>query len=96
MGANDYTIEQVYNNGIGDLIIKDGQENELIRYSLSSIFNNFIDREPRYGEISMDEAEFVTENDKAIIKIVVLSLNYELWENSEYENINAYIMVKIK
>lgn len=91
-----YTLEQDNKNGIGDISFKDGQDNELIRYSLNEIFDSFADRDIRFGEISKDEAEFVTENDNVVLYIVVQSLNQEIWENSEYQNIHAYIMVKIK
>lgn len=95
-GDNGYTLVQEYNNGIGDVIIRDEQQNELIRYSLNEIFDNFKDREVSNGEMSMDEAEFVVENERAVLYIVVQYLNLEVWENSEYQNIMAYIMVKIK
>jgi hypothetical protein len=96
LGDEGYTIEQDNKNGIGELIIKDGQDNELIRYSLSEIFESFMDRETRFGEMSKDEAEFITENDDIILYILVQSLNLEVWESSEYQNIHAYIMVKVK
>ena len=83
-------------NGIGDIVLRDGQDNELIRYSLDSIFERFMDREPRFGDISRDEAEFISENDNVVLYIVVKTLSYEIWDTSEYQNINAYIMVKIK
>ncbi len=95
-GYKGYSIEQERKDGIGDLVIRDEQENELIRYSLGKIFDSFKDRDTRFGEMSRDEAEFTMENDNAILYIVVKSLNFETWENSEYQNINAYIMVKTK
>ena len=96
MGDMGYTIEQDNNNGIGDLIVKDGQGNELIRYSLSDIFDSFTDRDARSGRISKDEAEFVSENDNVILYIVVQSLNLEVWDDNNYQNILAYIMLKVK
>jgi hypothetical protein len=91
-----YSIKQEGENGIGDIVLRDGQDNELIRYSLDSIFERFMDREPRFGDISRDEAEFISENDNVVLYIVVKTLSYEIWDTSEYQNINAYIMVKIK
>lgn len=97
LGDEGYTIEQEVNQkGIGDLIVKDRQENELIRYSLGEIFESFKDRDTRFGDLSKDEAEFIIENDSVILYIVVQSLNYEVWENSDYQNIHAYILVKVK
>lgn len=96
LGDEGYIIEQDNKNGIGDLLVKDRQENELIRYSLSEIFDSFMDRDTRFGEISKDEAEFTIENNNAILYILVKSLNFEVWEKSDYQNIHAYIMVKIK
>lgn len=97
LGGEGYTIEQDMKDGIGDLLVKDGQQNELIRYSLSEIFDSFKERDTiRYGEISKDEAEFITENENVILNIIVKSLELEVSDDFEYQNINAYIMVKIK
>ena len=97
LGGEGYIIEQDMKDGIGDLLVKDGQQNELIRYSLSEIFDSFKERDTiRYGEISMDEAEFITENENVILNIIVKSLELEVSDDFEYQNINAYIMVKIK
>jgi hypothetical protein len=96
LGEGGYTIEQDNKDGIGDIIVRDKEQNELIRYSISEIFDSFIDRDSKYDEISLDEAGFSAENDKAVLYIVVQSLNYEVWENGGYQGIHAYIMVKIK
>lgn len=97
IGDKGYIIEQDNKNGIGDLIVKDEQENELIRYSLNEIFERFKDWDTQDGEISKDEAEFIILNDKATLYIVVQSLNLEIWDNSDnYHNIHAYVMVKFK
>lgn len=92
-----YTLVQEMDNGMGYLILKDEDENELIRYPLSDIFDSFNDKEEQFGDIPLEEAEFVAENDKVTIYIVTKTINYEKWENeSVYQHINAYIMVKIK
>ncbi|MDD4112956.1 MAG: DUF4153 domain-containing protein [Herbinix sp.] len=95
-GINGYSIEQDNIGGIGDLVIRDEQDKELIRYSLSEIFDSFKDRDVWFGEMTRDEAEFIIENNDAILYILVKSLNFEVWENSDYQNIQAYIMVKVK
>lgn len=92
-----YTLVQEMDNDIGDIILKDEEGNELIRYSLSSIFDGFKDNEERFGEIPLEEAQFVAENNKAIICIVTRAINYEEWEDENaYQHIDAYILVKIK
>lgn len=96
-GSNGYSMEHEPKDGIGDLIIRDDKNNELLRYSLDTIFDRFRDEGiGRHGEMSKEEAEFFAENDNAAIYIIVQSLNLEVGENSEYQNINAYIMVKLK
>lgn len=96
LGDKGYILEQDRKVGIGDLLLKDNQQNELIRYPLNEIFDSFKDREESHGELSMDEAEFVIENDNAVLYIVVQNLVHEKWDNSEYKNIGVYILLKIK
>ncbi|NLL73806.1 MAG: DUF4153 domain-containing protein [Clostridiales bacterium] len=92
-----YTLVHEKENDIGDLILKDEEGNEMIRYSLSNIFDRFKVKEEQYGDMSLEDAQFTWENDKASIKIVTLSINYEEWDSGKlYQNIDAYIMVKIK
>lgn len=91
-----YTLTQEYNNGMGDLILKDGQGKELIRYSLNSIFDTYKNKEEQYSEILLNEAEFRVENEKAILNIVVQDFLLETWDDSTFQKIEAYIMVKIK
>lgn len=92
-----YTLVQEKDNDIGEIILKDEEGNEMIRYSLSSIFDGFKDKEERFGEIPLEEAQFVVENNKAIICIVTRAINYEEWEDENaYQHIDAYILVKIK
>lgn len=96
LGGQNYILEQEGNEDIGELLLKDGQGSELIRYPLNDIFNRFRENKDSSGEISMDEAEFKIENDKVILRIVARSLSFERWKDGMYQNINAYIMVKIK
>ena len=96
-GDTGYMVEHAPKDGIGDIIVKDNQDNELIRYSLNEIFESFMGQDASHmREISIDEAEFFSENNNASLYIVVKSLNLEVSENNVYQNINAYIMVKIK
>lgn len=92
-----YTLTQEIEDDIGDLILKDEEGNELIRYSLSDIFESFKDKEENFGEIALEDAGFIAENDNAIIYIVTRAINYEEWEDERpYQHINAYVMIKIK
>ena len=93
---NEFNLVHDRNDGIGDLVLTDSQKNELIRYSLSDIFESFNDRDESIGEISAGEATFITENDKAVLCIVVKSINYEIWDGGSYQGIEAYVMVRIK
>lgn len=95
-GDKGYTIEQDKKDDIGDIIVKDENQNELIRYSLNEIFDSIRNRESQYGELSMEEASFLSENDKAGLFILVKSLNLNIWENRVSQNIEAHVMVKIK
>lgn len=91
-----YILSHDNNSGIGELLLRDSWENELIRYPLSDIYDSFKERDEKIGEISPDEAKFIIENNNAILCIVTQSVNYEVWDNSSYQYIDAYIMIKIK
>lgn len=92
-----YILVQEIKNDIGDLILKDEEGNELIRYSLNNIFESFMDKEDDFGMIELEEAEFIAENNNATIYIVTRAINYEEWAGERpYQHINAYVMVKIK
>ena len=79
-----------------DLVLMNNTEDELLRYSLNQIFAKIKDRQERSGILSPNEAEFRIENDNAIVSIITRNITWEIWEDREYKNINAYIMVKIK
>jgi hypothetical protein len=97
LGDSGYYIDLEPKDGIGDLIIRDNRQNEIIRYSFSGIFEHFTDRDTdRYSEISMNEAEFTAENDNAALGIVVKTVYLEIGEKDDFQNINAYVMVKLK
>lgn len=96
LGDGGYSLGQDTKKGIGDLVVWDSQQNELIRYSLSEIFDSFEERDSRIGELSKDEARFTIENDRLALCIIVQSLDHEIWDDSEYQSISAYIMVKVK
>jgi hypothetical protein len=79
-----------------DLVLMNNTEDELLRYSLNQIFAKIKDRQERSGILSPNEAEFRIENDNAIVSIITRNITWEIWEDREYKNIDAYIMVKIK
>lgn len=96
-GDEGYTLVQDKKDTIGDLVVKDSEDNELLRYSLSEISDRFKDMGEGHSELSMEEAEFVTENENAILYMVVKSFNLDIWDgDNQYQNMVAYIMVKIK
>ncbi|HKL80249.1 MAG TPA: hypothetical protein VJ888_07425 [Mobilitalea sp.] len=77
------------------LILKeDGKE--LIRLSIHDIFNSFdiIGNESR--EISTNEAEFIVENDRAILTISLRNINIDSWTGGIDYRAEAYILIKIK
>ncbi|NLJ95785.1 MAG: DUF4153 domain-containing protein [Clostridiales bacterium] len=92
-----YTLYHEAENDIGDLVLKDEEGNELIRYSLGDIFESFKGKEDTFGELALEDAQFMAENNNGLIYIVTRAINYEEWnEEKPYQNINAYVMVKIK
>lgn len=95
--GNGYNIEHEPDEGIGDIVVKDNSGNEIIRYSLDEIFDRAREREANtFGELSMEEARYVTENDSAVLGIVVKVLHLEEMGESDFQNIAGYVMVKIK
>lgn len=96
LGEEGYILTHENKDGMGELVLTDKQKNELIRFTLSDIYGRFIDRDENAGEISFDEAKFTTENENAILSVVVKTLNYEVWNGGSYQSIETLIMIKIK
>ena len=93
--GNGYNIEHEPDEGIGDIVVKDNSGNEIIRYSLEEIFDRAREREANtFGELSMEEARYVTENDSAVLGIVVKVLHLEEMGKAISEYCH-YVMVKI-
>lgn len=93
----NYSLIHEAGNGIGSLLLMDNQGNELIRYSLDNIYAGLEGRTDKVGELTPDEARFIIENEYAVICIITKAVHYEVWDNGgSYQNIEAFIMAKIK
>ena len=93
----EYILTHENNNeSLGKLLLTDSQKKELISLSLNGIFDRFTDRNEKVGELSYDEAKFITENENVTLCIIAKSINYEVWDSGSYQSIEAFIMIKIK
>jgi hypothetical protein len=102
-GEKGYRLIYKNTDKKGDLILQDGQGEELIRYSLDNIYEGFMKRKEIQGELSLNEASFIIENDKAILHIITKDISFSIWEDSQgsdelalMKNNTSYIMIKIK
>lgn len=102
-GEKGYRLIYKNTDKMGDLILQDGQGEELIRYSLDNIYERFMKRKEIQGELSLNEASFIIENDKSILHIITKDISFSIWEDSQepdelafMKNNKLYIMIKIK
>lgn len=93
---NEYILSCNSEGKIGKLILSDSQKNELVSISLDDIYVKMKGRNENSGEISIDEATFLSENDNAALCLIVKNFNYNEWDDGNYQNIEAFIMIKIK
>lgn len=93
---NEYKLVQQKTDGTGELLLTDSSYNELVRFHLDDIYDRFTDRYETMGEISLEEASFITESEKVILCVIAKSVNKEVWENGSYHYIEALVMIKIK
>jgi hypothetical protein len=90
-----FTLNRDFNNDRIDLILvgEDGQE--LIRYNTQAIYKRFDNYTTMKGQMSVKEATFTKENDKAKMTIVVQNVGIEK-ANEQNNNaiLNVFIQIK--
>ena len=65
------------------------QDTELLAWSLEELDTLFTDY---YRELSLEEATFKTENDRALLQVIVQSA--ELYEDELHAELNVFVRVK--
>ena len=93
---NEYILTYENKGSLGELLLKDSQNKELIRYSLKEIYDTFKERKDSAGEITLDEAKFISGNENAMLCLIVKNANFEFWEDRSYHSIETFIMIRIK
>lgn len=91
-GDNQYSLSQEED----DIVLKDEGENELARFGLSEILTRLSESGQSDGLISVEDATFTVENDKAVLTLVVNNFHANYWEEESYRQIESYLLINIK
>ncbi len=91
-----YTLVQKTTDDKVDIKIIGENNEELINFSTQEIFDRFYNYNTMKDQISVEEATFTKENDKAKMAFVVQHLNIEKMNNPPYYNAELYILFNIK
>ena len=91
-----YTLVQKTTEDKVDIKIIGENNEELISFRTQEIFDHFYNHNTMKDQISVEEATFTKENDKAKIAFVVQHLNIEKMNNPPYYYAELYILIDIK
>ena len=91
-----YTLVQKTTEDKVDIKIIGENNEELISFRTQEIFDHFYNHNMMKDQISVEEATFTNENDKAKIAFVVQHLNIEKMNTPPYYYAELYILIDIK
>ena len=91
-----YHLEVEEIEGYSTLKVVDSKDTEIIRYNLKDIYDDVFGEESKTlsvpDTLSLEEAQFETENDQAYLKILVISLD----RNESYNSSQLTLYLEIK
>ncbi len=91
--AYSLRLENISENGQEILLLEGSQE--LIRFPLNDVFAKF-EAETGEKELDVPELTFTRENEKAVITVIVESVNINIWQEGRSQQADINILVKIK
>ena len=93
----EYTLEYDRNGGKTYLVLRE-KETELIRFSVNDIIDRFSAMEEvNHSEVlSEEEARFTVENERAVLTLMVQTININYWQEESSWYSEAYILIKLK
>lgn len=92
----EYTLVKEKTGEKYDIILTDDRNNELIRFNTEDIFSRYKSYASDKAEISKDEANFSTENERVKLTIVVQEAGINSSFNQNFNYADFYILVRFK
>lgn len=88
---NEFTTDDAWY-----IVLLEGSDNEVLRFPVQKIFNQFADKNVGNSEMSTTEATFTEENERAVISVVLESISINQWQGGKDQSADANLLVKIK
>jgi hypothetical protein len=93
--GQEYTLMRDFSDGQIELNLIGANNQKLISFNTQEIFDRFSDYQTTKGQLSVKEATFTKENDRAKIKIVVQSVGIEK-QSKTNNNASLFVFVQVK
>jgi hypothetical protein len=93
--GQEYTLMRDISDGQIELNLIGANNQKLISFNTQEIFDRFSDYQTTKGQLSVKEATFTKENDRAKIKIVVQSVGIEK-QSKTNNNASLFVFVQVK
>ena len=94
--GKNYTLERQKAGETYDIVLRDDNNQEMIRFHADEIFSKYQSYTADKSELGIKEATFSTENDQAKLTVVVQNANINVSANQTYYNADLYILVQFK
>lgn len=78
------------------LTVKNERDEEIISYSTKEIIDHFYQFDSNHHQLTSEEATFITENNRAEMKLVVQNLNFDKSTDSANVMMDVYVFIKLK
>lgn len=76
--------------------LKDAAGQELCRFNTAEIFTRYSSYTPTKNILTPEEASFISENDKAVLKIIVLNASFMNTSETRDQFIQMLVLIKLK
>ena len=94
--TKQYTLLKDFNNDKVDIKLMNNKNEELLVFNTEEIFEKFADFHGGKEFISVEEATFTEENEKAKLTIIVQNLDMQNETSQTYQNAVVYVFVQVK
>lgn len=95
-GRKKYTLTKGKVEGHDELILKDANQQEMLRFDINTIFNRYRNYAVDKSQLTTQEASFITETDQVKMMILVQEANTNINLGTTQQYLDAYIFLQFK
>jgi hypothetical protein len=89
-----YSLESEFLGDTIDIVLKDKDGQELVRFDTDKIFDKFSAYPAKKNEISMDDATFIEQSDTVSLMIIVQNLSMDTSQNETDKYADVYLLIR--